>query len=103
MPGEGANSRRQNRRWFLRGLLEIYTPEAETIIRSYLSKFSQVAGAALRKSGEFFPAMHLPPGFGAVNFPLPRATKEAFSCLHSIFSQLPSRQGRENFFFACGR
>jgi hypothetical protein len=37
--------------------------------------------------------MNLPPGFGAVNLPLPRATKEAFACLDLIFSQLPFMKG----------
>jgi hypothetical protein len=49
----------------------------------------QVAGVALRESRKFLPGVHLPPGFGAVNLSLPRATKEAFACLHSVFSQLP--------------
>jgi hypothetical protein len=42
--------------------------------------------------------MHLPPGFGAVNLPLPRATKEAFTCLDLIFSQLPFTKGGDDFF-----
>jgi hypothetical protein len=33
--------------------------------------------------------MLLPPGFGGMNLPLPRATIEAFTTLPSIFSQLP--------------
>jgi hypothetical protein len=38
-------------------------------------------------------ALHLPPGFDAVNLSLPRATKEAFAYPHSIFSQLPFYKG----------
>ena len=34
---------------------------------------SQVAGVAPRKPGKCFTAMHFPPGFGAMNFFLPRA------------------------------
>jgi hypothetical protein len=37
--------------------------------------------------------MHLPPGFGGVNLPLPRATRESFASLYSIFSQLPFFKG----------
>jgi hypothetical protein len=54
---------------------------------------SQVAGVALRKPGKRFTAMDFPPGFGAMNFPLPRATKEAFASPHPIFSQLPFSKG----------
>jgi hypothetical protein len=49
------------------------------IIRLYLKGFSQIAGVAPRISGKRFTAMPLPPGFDAVNLPLPRATKEAFA------------------------
>jgi hypothetical protein len=38
--------------------------------------------------------MYLPPGFDGRKFPLPRATKEAFASLCSIFSQLPFAKGR---------
>jgi hypothetical protein len=39
--------------------------------------------------------MHLPPGFDARKSPLPRATKEAFASLRSIFSQLPFKKGAQ--------
>jgi hypothetical protein len=34
-------------------------------------------------------ALHLPPGFGGRNLPLPRATIEAFTSIGPIFSRLP--------------
>jgi hypothetical protein len=37
--------------------------------------------------------LYLPPGFGGGNLPLPRATREAFAPLHSIFSQHPFIKG----------
>jgi hypothetical protein len=49
-------------------------------------KFSQVADVAPRKSGNCVTAGHLPPGFGGVNLPLPRATKEFFASL-SLFKR----------------
>jgi hypothetical protein len=61
--------------------------------RPYLKEFSAVASVAPRRSGKCFTAMHRPPGFDAVNLPLPRATKEAFASLRSIFPQLPFSKG----------
>jgi hypothetical protein len=44
--------------------------------------------------------MHFPPGFGSMNVPLPRATKEAFGSLHSIFPQLFFIKGGQGGFLA---
>jgi hypothetical protein len=43
--------------------------------------------------------MPLPPGFDAMNLPLPRATKEALASLRSIFSQLPFSKGGKSGIF----
>jgi hypothetical protein len=62
-----------------------------------LLEFPQVAHIALRKPAQCFKALYLPPGFDGRKFPLPRATKEAFASLRSIFSHLPFKkmsQGR---------
>jgi hypothetical protein len=85
MPGGGENSRRQNRRWFLRGRRGIYPTEAEPRISLFLLEYCQIASVAQRKSGKCFADIYLPPGFGAVNFPLPRATREAFRSIHLNF------------------
>ena len=79
MPGEGSNSHRQNRRWVLRGRDGIYRIGAVPRILLFLQKYSQVAGVVRRREGECFTVIHLPPGFGGMNLPLPRATREAFA------------------------
>jgi len=89
MPGGGANSRRQNRRWFLRGRRGIYPPEAEARISFFLLEYGQIAGVARRKSGKCFTGIYLPPGFGGVNFPLRRATRKAFPSLRLNFFTAP--------------
>jgi hypothetical protein len=89
MPGEGEISWRQNRRLFLRGPLGIEPTETLRILCSDLYELPQVDDVALRKPGQRFTAMYLPPGFDARKFPLPRATKEAFASLRLFFSQLP--------------
>ena len=93
MPEEGEISFRQNRRLFLRGPLGIEPTETLRILCLDLLEFPQVADVALRKPGQCFTAMYLPPGFDGRKFPLPRTTKEAFASLHSIFSQLPFTKG----------
>jgi hypothetical protein len=85
MPGGGANSRRPNRRWFLRGRRGIYPTEAEVRISLFLLEYCQIAGVARRKSGKRFADIYLPPGFGGVNLPLPRPTRKAFPSLHLNF------------------
>jgi hypothetical protein len=43
--------------------------------------------------------MYLPPGFDGREFPLPRATIEAFASLRSIFSQLLLEKGGRGDFW----
>jgi hypothetical protein len=63
MPGEGEITSRQNRRSFLRGPLGIEPKEALRILCLDLLQFPQVAEVALRKPGQGFMALYLPPGF----------------------------------------
>jgi hypothetical protein len=56
-------------------------------------RVSASADVALRKTGQCFTALYLPPGFDGRKFPLPRATKEAFAP-GSFFSQLPPSRKR---------
>jgi hypothetical protein len=93
MPGEGDISCRQNRHLFLRGPLGIEPAEALRILCWDLKEFPQVADVALRKPGQRFTGLYLPPGFDGRKFPLSRATKEAFAPLRSIFSQVPFKGG----------
>jgi len=59
----------------------------------FLYDDSQVVGVAFRKSSNCFSANPLPPGFGGRNLSLPRATRETFLPLNSIFPL--SRSHRE--------
>ncbi len=101
MPGEGANSRRQNRRWFLRGPIGIHSAEAGTIIILYLCKFSQAAGVASRRSGECFKAMLHPPTFWRGEFAPSPGNKRGFHLWRFNFftaSRFRGGDGRGGFF-----
>jgi hypothetical protein len=93
MPGQGEISCRQNRRLFFHGPLGIEPTEALRILCLDLLEFPQVGDVALRKPGQCFTTMYLPPGFDGRKFPLPRTTGEAFASLRSTFTQLPFRKG----------
>ena len=103
MSGGGANSRRQNRRWFLRGRRGIYPTEAEARISLFLLKYCQNASVARRKLGKCFADIYFPPGFGGVNFPLPRATRKAFPSLYLNFHSFPFIKGGEGGISGIGR
>jgi hypothetical protein len=71
MSGAGSNSRRQKRRWFLRGRRGTELTGAEGRILLFFQNYPQVDGVARRKSGDCFAAQHLPPILAAWIRPSP--------------------------------
>ncbi len=89
MPGEGTNSSRLGGTktgggFSVAGLVfNPLKPKRESAC--IYKNIPQGASVARRKSGKCFSVNHLPPGFGGVNLPLPRATREAFPSLKLKF------------------
>jgi hypothetical protein len=81
-PGEGQMYAAKTGRGALRCRPGIYITATEMGILLFLRRDSQVPGVARRKPGKFFMGIYLPPGFGGMNLPLPRATREAFPSAH---------------------